>query len=660
MGTPAGGVASGYSLPDLSLLLMAPLAVAALGRRKKWQRWTWPLAGALLVVAVVSTGTALADTSVMATEVRQMAKVRVLVLSEAEGSNEEVEEQRSGLLLAPVPVVQPVGDSSPAPSPAPRVQSAGVVTTTRVISYTYDPLGRLVEADYSTGEQFQYAYDAVGNRTVHTATLDAATVTTYTYDAANRLTSAGGVTYTWDARGNLTSDGTFTYTYNSAGRMVWAESVTVTLVYTYNAQGLRVAQSVIGFGEPAGDMTSFAWDWASGLPEMLSEGGNLYLVGHDTLGQWDGADWAYYLPDALGSVRQATDDTGAVVSSQEWTPFGVEVGAGQVGPGYTGEWFDGNAGFLYLRARWYDLKTGRFTRRDPFTGLQTQPFSLNPYAYVLANPVSAVDPSGLYHSNVHYDLTRRLVVEEARALGISTYKYQVLANLIAEGNQNVDTSLVLEAISACRECHFSSWEQTKAHLFEAMSHNNAFLFGAALHQYQDYFSHWGEVYDEEGHGLDSITARAFPWNHLRSPGGKSNRTSNQLEDFFLGGHYIQVGPKMIWVESGTGAHYKWDVIVELRRRNPGIDLNGLNDNDLIDLYLRFFDLEPDWAKVGVLRVYFGIDPDAYIESSTRDTAMRRLSRLRIREFLENGMRGGCSVFGLTKPNDAKIKYHLTW
>jgi hypothetical protein len=37
---------------------------------------------------------------------------------------------------------------------------------------------------------------------------------------------------------------------------------------------------------------------------MLSEGNNLYLVGHDTLGRWDGDEWAYHLPDALGSVRQ--------------------------------------------------------------------------------------------------------------------------------------------------------------------------------------------------------------------------------------------------------------------------------------------------------------------------------------------------------------------
>jgi hypothetical protein len=81
-------------------------------------------------------------------------------------------------------------------------------------------------------------------------------------------------------------------------------------VYTYNVNGLRVAQSVDG------DVTNFAWDWASGIPEMLSDGNNLYLVSYDTVGYWDGNDWAYYLPDALGSIRQTTDDTGAVTGSR--------------------------------------------------------------------------------------------------------------------------------------------------------------------------------------------------------------------------------------------------------------------------------------------------------------------------------------------------------
>ncbi|MFQ6101149.1 MAG: hypothetical protein ACE5OS_07935 [Anaerolineae bacterium] len=60
-------------------------------------------------------------------------------------------------------------------------------------------------------------------------------------------------------------------------------------MYTYSAAGLWVMQSVDGVE------TAFAWDWASGVPEMLREGGRLYLVGHDTLGRWDGSAWAYHL-----------------------------------------------------------------------------------------------------------------------------------------------------------------------------------------------------------------------------------------------------------------------------------------------------------------------------------------------------------------------------
>ncbi len=166
------------------------------------------------------------------------------------------------------------------------VDTSAASGTPVTITYKYDPLGRLVEADYSTGESFEYAYDAVGNRTAMTTTES---TTTYEYDAANRLTRVGDTTYTWDERGNLTHDGTFTYTYNAAGRMVRAENVTTTLVYTYSADGLRVAQSVDG------DATAYAWDWASGLPEMLSDGASLYLVGHDTLGRFAEGEWAYHL-----------------------------------------------------------------------------------------------------------------------------------------------------------------------------------------------------------------------------------------------------------------------------------------------------------------------------------------------------------------------------
>jgi YD repeat-containing protein len=44
--------------------------------------------------------------------------------------------------------------------------------TTTVITYAYDGLYRLTRAAHSTGELFEYEYDAVGNRLAYTRTLN--------------------------------------------------------------------------------------------------------------------------------------------------------------------------------------------------------------------------------------------------------------------------------------------------------------------------------------------------------------------------------------------------------------------------------------------------------------------------------------------------------
>ena len=100
--------------------------------------------------------------------------------------------------------------------------------TTTVISYAYDGLYRLTRAAHSSGETFDYEYDAVGNRTAYTRTLSSQVVTTYTYDAANRLTAVNGVPYTWDANGNLLNDGSKTYLYNSANRLITVTAMALT------------------------------------------------------------------------------------------------------------------------------------------------------------------------------------------------------------------------------------------------------------------------------------------------------------------------------------------------------------------------------------------------------------------------------------------------
>jgi len=70
--------------------------------------------------------------------------------------------------------------------------------------------------------------------------------------------------------------------------------------------------------------------------------------------------------------------------------------------GYTGEtcpersegWTSAATGLQYLRARWYDPTTGRFTQVDPFPGVLSLPGTQHPYSYGLDNPLRYTDPSG--------------------------------------------------------------------------------------------------------------------------------------------------------------------------------------------------------------------------------------------------------------------------
>ncbi|MEM2125666.1 MAG: hypothetical protein QXQ53_04645 [Candidatus Methanosuratincola sp.] len=82
-----------------------------------------------------------------------------------------------------------------------------------------------------------------------------------------------------------------------------------------------------------GTLTTYAWDWASPVPELLAQStgsqSTAYLLGHETLGWAEGGVWRYVLPDALGSVRQMVNAAGAVVAVREWDPYGREVGGPQ-------------------------------------------------------------------------------------------------------------------------------------------------------------------------------------------------------------------------------------------------------------------------------------------------------------------------------------------
>jgi RHS repeat-associated protein len=68
---------------------------------------------------------------------------------------------------------------------------------------------------------------------------------------------------------------------------------------------------------------------------------------------------------------------------------------------YTAREFDGESGFHYYRARYYDSTTGRFISEDPLRFFSDIDF----YRYVLNNPTNFIDPLGLRCTCVYHQST---------------------------------------------------------------------------------------------------------------------------------------------------------------------------------------------------------------------------------------------------------------
>jgi hypothetical protein len=62
--------------------------------------------------------------------------------------------------MTDTPTVTATGTETPTPTTLPT--GAVTIPYGYDVDYTYDPLYRLTAADYSTGQYYHYAYDAVG------------------------------------------------------------------------------------------------------------------------------------------------------------------------------------------------------------------------------------------------------------------------------------------------------------------------------------------------------------------------------------------------------------------------------------------------------------------------------------------------------------------
>ena len=208
------------------------------------------------------------------------------------------------------------------------------------------------------------------------------------------------INYAYDDNGNLIHKtngiNETDYTYDPADRLASVTDGGQTTTYTYDADDIRTSQTT------AGVTTTFVTDknrpYAQVLVERTDTDAVTYVHGDDLISMTRPGDVKrYYQHDGLLSVRQLTTDTGTVSDTYDYDAFGVLLGTSGSTINhyrYAGEQYDPNAGFYYLRARYYDQNTGRFTTRDAFHGNPFDPASLHKYTYAHADPVNNVDPSG--------------------------------------------------------------------------------------------------------------------------------------------------------------------------------------------------------------------------------------------------------------------------
>jgi YD repeat-containing protein len=183
-------------------------------------------------------------------------------------------------------------------------------------SFQYNLLNQLIEETLIDGTTITYEYDSVGNRTKKIVTDgNGSTTTTYTYDAANQLTSVNGQSYTYDQNGNLTHDGTYTYVYNEDNRLIEVKDSGNTTVssFTYDHQGRRTSLTTSSgtvYFYYDGDhvvyetdsnnniFVEYTWD-EEGNPVSMTKNGNLY----------------YYHLNGHGDVVALTDQNGQIVAN---------------------------------------------------------------------------------------------------------------------------------------------------------------------------------------------------------------------------------------------------------------------------------------------------------------------------------------------------------
>ena len=221
-----------------------------------------------------------------------------------------------------------------------------------------------------------------------------------TYNADNQLATVDGNTVTLSLDGNLTSgpltNDTFAaYTYDARNRLLNVGGVT----NVYDVMNNRIGQTQgtntsVYVVNPNARLSQVLMRIKNGVTNYYIYGAGLLYQVTETAASTNTLTYHY---DYRGSTVALTDDGGNITDRIEYSLYATMIYRGGTNDtpflfnGQYGVQTDRN-GLLYMRARYYSPYLCRFLNSDPigFSG------GLNFYSYAAGNPVSLIDPFGLF------------------------------------------------------------------------------------------------------------------------------------------------------------------------------------------------------------------------------------------------------------------------